>query len=83
MKAILEDELGIKTDKKRKILEAFIDFSYNQYDMSENDLLMELLDIRNPHRWFEANKKGIKRKFVYHHGPTNSGKTFSAITELK
>jgi hypothetical protein len=41
---------------------------------------MEAFDMRSPQNWF-SNTKG--RHFIYHHGPTNSGKTSSAIKELK
>lgn len=43
---------------------------------------MEIFDIRNPENWFKSKLVG-ERKFIYHHGPTNSGKTYSAINELK
>ena len=35
-----------------------------------------------PHEWFPQARK-MKRKVVYHHGPTNSGKTFSALEDLE
>ena len=44
---------------------------------------MEILDLRSPHRWFDLSNVKGKRKFIYHHGPTNSGKTFTAMTELQ
>jgi len=34
-----------------------------------------------PHNWFPQARK-IKRTIIYHLGPTNSGKTHSAITSL-
>lgn len=40
---------------------------------------MEILDVKNPHNWFPKEDSSKKRKFIYHHGPTNSGKTFNAI----
>ena len=43
---------------------------------------MEIIDLRNPQNWFLSGDRK-KRKFIYHHGPTNSGKTFHAINELK
>ena len=36
--------------------------------------------MRNPEGWFPA---APGRHFIYHHGPTNSGKTSSAIKQLK
>ncbi len=35
-----------------------------------------------PHEWFPQARK-MKRKIIYHHGPTNSGKTFSAMENLE
>lgn len=35
-----------------------------------------------PHQWYPHARK-MKRKLIYHHGPTNSGKTFSAIEDLE
>ena len=42
-----------------------------------------MFDLKTPHQWFDKSKIKGKRKFIYHHGPTNSGKTFSAIKELQ
>lgn len=38
--------------------------------------------MREPHQWFPEARK-MKRKFIYHHGPTNSGKTHAALLELE
>ncbi len=35
-----------------------------------------------PHQWYPMARK-MKRKIIYHHGPTNSGKTFSALEDLE
>jgi ATP-dependent RNA helicase SUPV3L1/SUV3 len=39
------------------------------------------IDIKFPHKWFPLARK-IKRKIYYHMGPTNSGKTYEALTSL-
>lgn len=43
---------------------------------------MEMFDVRNPQNWYGETRQ-MERTFIYHHGPTNSGKTFSAVNELK
>ncbi|EFA78455.1 Mitochondrial RNA helicase [Heterostelium album PN500] len=49
---------------------------------SPNDLVEEMADLKYPHRWF-PEARAIKRKFVLHVGPTNSGKTHNALEALK
>lgn len=34
-----------------------------------------------PHEWF-TKARGMQRRIIYHNGPTNSGKTFTALEEL-
>lgn len=42
---------------------------------------MHMADLTQPHLWFPETR-AIKRKIYYHMGPTNSGKTRSAIQRL-
>ena len=35
-----------------------------------------------PHNWYPQARK-MQRTVIYHHGPTNSGKTFSAIKDIE
>ena len=42
------------------------------------DDLKKNSDLRNPMNWF-PEARSIQRKIVYHAGPTNSGKTYSAL----
>ena len=39
-------------------------------------------DLREPHSWF-PEARALKRKIIYHRGPTNSGKTYTALMELE
>ena len=39
-------------------------------------------DLRSPHEWYPEARK-LKRKVVFHAGPTNSGKTYHALQALK
>jgi ATP-dependent RNA helicase SUPV3L1/SUV3 len=44
---------------------------------------MECLSCIRPDKWFYNETKKEPRVFIYHHGPTNSGKSTSAVEELK
>ncbi len=43
--------------------------------------LSAITDLTMPHEWYPEARK-IQRKFIYHMGPTNSGKTKQAIDSL-
>jgi ATP-dependent RNA helicase SUPV3L1/SUV3 len=44
--------------------------------------MRECADLRLPHLWYPV-ARSMKRKIVYHAGPTNSGKTYNALQRLK
>lgn len=44
---------------------------------------MEFINLERPEKWFQQEEKTEPRVFIYHHGPTNSGKSTSAIEDLK
>ena len=44
--------------------------------------LCETSDLRIPHEWYPYARL-MKRKVIYHGGPTNSGKTYHALQRLK
>ncbi|CDW83196.1 atp-dependent rna helicase mitochondrial-like [Stylonychia lemnae] len=50
-----------------------------EYEASQQ--LHLLTDLTMPHEWFPEARQ-MKRKFIYHMGPTNSGKTRGAIQRL-
>lgn len=39
---------------------------------------MKSVDLRKPHHWYPV-ARSLKRNFIYHAGPTNSGKTYNAL----
>lgn len=43
--------------------------------------LSALADMRAPHEWFPL-ARAMRRRVVYHAGPTNSGKTYEALQRL-
>lgn len=63
-------------------LESYIDWLMNdskEFNAHFNDFTLELLNLGRPDKWFNASSKYDKKTFIYHHGPTNSGKSTSAI----
>jgi hypothetical protein len=49
--------------------------------ISAYDALTKVSDLRIPHEWYPVSRL-LKRKIVYHGGPTNSGKTYHALQRL-
>ena len=45
-------------------------------------LLRRCADLRQPHTWY-PHARALRRRIVFHAGPTNSGKTFRALQALK
>jgi ATP-dependent RNA helicase SUPV3L1/SUV3 len=48
----------------------------------EHQLLLNTTDMRLPHEWYPYARL-MKRKIIFHGGPTNSGKTYQALQRLK
>lgn len=46
------------------------------------DDLKKLSDLTEPTNWYTKARE-IKRKIIYHAGPTNSGKTYSALQQFQ
>lgn len=52
-------------------------------DLIKSSICMkESTDLRFPHTWF-PKARAMKRRLIFHAGPTNSGKTFRALNALK
>jgi ATP-dependent RNA helicase SUPV3L1/SUV3 len=49
-----------------------------QDDLTKYQKLMETADLTKPHTWYPF-ARAMKRKIIYHCGPTNSGKTYNAL----
>lgn len=43
---------------------------------------LKSVNLTSPHLWFDETRK-LKRKIICHIGPTNSGKTYTALQRLK
>lgn len=76
-------QLGTKLWRSERFLGREIEkliqsvLSFKRKDISANILTDYLGQF-----WMHANARKIKRKIVYHRGPTNSGKTYQAIQSL-
>ena len=71
------------------VVDLFVEFLQkehkSEFDCSTNlcDISVHLAhqDLRKPHEWFPKARQ-IKRKIIYHYGPTNSGKTMTSLQSL-
>ncbi|KAL0912516.1 hypothetical protein M5K25_018494 [Dendrobium thyrsiflorum] len=72
--------LGPSPEADRFLLPIFIDYCLEEFpdELRSYKSLMESADMTEPHTWFPF-ARAMKRKIVYHCGPTNSGKTYNAL----
>ena len=77
-------------EKKRKIdqeniplLNLYAYYIHKNYssELKDYKLIKNLVDLNNPQNWYPQARK-LKRKIIYHMGPTNSGKTTHALKRL-
>ncbi|XP_059175521.1 ATP-dependent RNA helicase SUV3 homolog, mitochondrial-like isoform X2 [Physella acuta] len=60
----------------------FLKHSYEMFPHLESmEDLKKISDLRYPANWY-PEARSIQRKFIFHAGPTNSGKTFHALEKL-
>lgn len=62
-----------------------LQYYYNDTSNIQNfnkNLTLNIMDIDHPYEWFPEARK-LKRKFIMHVGPTNSGKTYHALKCLE
>ncbi|RYE97753.1 MAG: hypothetical protein EOO41_03145, partial [Methanobacteriota archaeon] len=45
-------------------------------------VMRQCADLRQPHTWYPRARR-LKRRIIFHAGPTNSGKTYHALRALK
>lgn len=63
----------------------YLQYIYSDESNSQNfndNLMVNIMDVDNPYEWFPEARK-LKRKFIMHVGPTNSGKTYNALKRLE
>lgn len=64
------------------IIREFKKFSRSILILKKKDISGKILQDYIGEFWTHSNARSIKRKIVYHMGPTNSGKTYHAIEKL-
>ncbi|CUM45425.1 unnamed protein product [Debaryomyces fabryi] len=70
-----------KTDCLTNILTKLIYKEYVESSLTHTKQQDSLVDLSNPAEWFPEARK-MKRKFIMHVGPTNSGKTYNSLQKL-
>lgn len=77
-------KLGPSSDGDKFLFPLFSEFSSREFagEIARYKALVETADLTKPHTWFPF-ARSIKRKIVYHGGPTNSGKTYNALQRFK
>ncbi|KAK9853646.1 hypothetical protein WJX84_009241 [Apatococcus fuscideae] len=56
-------------------------FTYYNDELASYKVIVSTMDLRRPHLWY-PRARAMKRRFIYHAGPTNSGKTYEALQAM-
>lgn len=72
--------LGPGDAADRFLFPIFVEFCLEQFpdEIKRFRSMIESADLTMPHTWFPF-ARAMKRKIIYHCGPTNSGKTYNAL----
>uniref|UniRef100_A0A7N0UCD5 RNA helicase n=2 Tax=Kalanchoe fedtschenkoi TaxID=63787 RepID=A0A7N0UCD5_KALFE len=72
--------LGPGEDAEKYIFPIFVEFCMEEFpdEIKRFRNMVESADLTKPHTWFPF-ARAMKRKIIYHCGPTNSGKTYNAL----
>lgn len=72
--------LGPSDAAVKFIFPIFVEFCIEHFpdEIKRFRSMIESADLTKPHTWFPF-ARAMKRKIVYHCGPTNSGKTYNAL----
>uniref|UniRef100_A0A1D1YFK8 ATP-dependent RNA helicase SUV3L, mitochondrial n=1 Tax=Anthurium amnicola TaxID=1678845 RepID=A0A1D1YFK8_9ARAE len=72
--------LGPSPAADRFLFPVFVGFCLEEFpeEIKKYRVLVESADLTAPHTWFPF-ARAMKRRIVYHCGPTNSGKTYNAL----
>ncbi|KAL6989695.1 RNA helicase [Sarracenia purpurea var. burkii] len=72
--------LGPSNAADRFLFPIFVEFCLEEFpdEIKRFRSVIESADLTKPHTWFPF-ARAMKRKIVYHCGPTNSGKTYNAL----
>lgn len=72
--------LGLSDEAEKFLFPVFVEFCLEGFpdEIKQFRSMVESADLTKPHTWFPF-ARAMKRKIVYHCGPTNSGKTYNAL----
>ncbi|XP_057841683.2 DExH-box ATP-dependent RNA helicase DExH18, mitochondrial [Cryptomeria japonica] len=72
--------LGASKESVQFLFPLFAEFCMKEFEDEIRSFrsMVGTADLRKPHTWFPF-ARAMKRKIVYHCGPTNSGKTYNAL----
>lgn len=72
--------LGPSDEAVRFLFPIFVEFCLENFpdEIKRFRSMVESADLTKPHTWFPF-ARAMKRKIIYHCGPTNSGKTYNAL----
>ncbi|KAF5197120.1 Atp-dependent rna helicase suv3l protein [Thalictrum thalictroides] len=72
--------VGPSVDSERFLFPIFVEFCLDNFpdEIKRFRNIVQSADLTKPHTWFPF-ARAMKRKIVYHCGPTNSGKTHNAL----
>ncbi|KAK1313270.1 hypothetical protein QJS10_CPA06g00515 [Acorus calamus] len=72
--------LGPSDQAVRFLFPLFVEFCLDHFpdEIAKFKLHVKSADLTRPHTWFPF-ARAMRRRIVYHCGPTNSGKTFNAL----
>ncbi|CAN6484602.1 unnamed protein product [Victoria cruziana] len=72
--------LGPSDESHRFLFPIFVDFCIDEFsdEIKRFQTLVQSADLTKPHTWFPF-ARAMRRKIIYHCGPTNSGKTYNAL----
>lgn len=51
------------------------------HEVASTRFVYGVTDMRSPHDWYPEARR-MRRKIIFHAGPTNSGKSYSAMKAL-
>ncbi|XP_077250011.1 ATP-dependent RNA helicase [Tasmannia lanceolata] len=72
--------VGPSETSTRFLFPIFVEFCMEEFpdEIKSFRRMLDTADLTKPHTWFPF-ARAMKRKIVYHCGPTNSGKTYNAL----
>ena len=76
--------MGPGPEADRVLFQVFAPFVVKEFalEVAAYRALVRSADLSVPHEWYPV-ARGLQRRLVYHAGPTNSGKTYTALQRMR